>query len=50
MRFAHPGSIERTMVFDSNDKPGVMLSSAVRKYLNHLEAGKRPMITLVFMI
>ena len=29
------GSIERTMVFDSNDKPGVMLSSAVRKYLNH---------------
>ena len=29
------GSIERTMVFDGNDKPGVMLSSAVRKYLNH---------------
>jgi sarcosine oxidase subunit alpha len=29
------GSIERTMVFDSNDKPGIMLSSAVRKYLNH---------------
>ena len=29
------GSIERTMVFDSNDRPGVMLSSAVRKYLNH---------------
>mgnify|MGYP001193893415 CR=1 FL=1 len=29
------GSIERTMVFDCNDKPGIMLSSAVRKYLNH---------------
>ena len=29
------GSIERTMVFDNNDKPGIMLSSAVRKYLNH---------------
>jgi len=29
------GSIERTMIFDCNDKPGIMLSSAVRKYLNH---------------
>ena len=29
------GSIERTMVFDCNDRPGIMLSSAVRKYLNH---------------
>jgi sarcosine oxidase subunit alpha len=29
------GSIERTMIFDSNDIPGIMLSSAVRKYLNH---------------
>jgi sarcosine oxidase, subunit alpha len=29
------GSIERPMVFDGNDKPGIMLSSAVRKYLNH---------------
>ncbi len=28
------GSIERTMVFDCNDRPGIMLSSAVRKYLN----------------
>ena len=23
------------MIFDCNDKPGIMLSSAVRKYLNH---------------
>ena len=23
------------MVFDCNDRPGIMLSSAVRKYLNH---------------
>ena len=29
------GSIERTMVFDCNDRPGIMLSSAVRKYLHH---------------
>ena len=29
------GSIERTMIFDCNDRPGIMLSSAVRKYLNH---------------
>ena len=29
------GSIERPMVFDCNDRPGIMLSSAVRKYLNH---------------
>ena len=29
------GSIERTMVFDCNDRPGIMLSSAVRKYINY---------------
>ena len=29
------GSIERPMVFDCNDRPGIMLSSAVRKYLNY---------------
>tara|TARA_E500000331_G_scaffold123909_1_gene121429 strand:+ start:279 stop:3281 length:3003 start_codon:yes stop_codon:yes gene_type:complete len=29
------GSIERTMVFDCNDRPGIMLCSAVRKYLNY---------------
>ena len=29
------GAIERTMIFDCNDKPGIMLSSAVKKYLNH---------------
>ena len=29
------GSIERPMIFDCNDRPGIMLSSAVRKYLNH---------------
>ncbi|WP_343315316.1 sarcosine oxidase subunit alpha family protein [Brucella sp. BE17] len=28
------GAIERPMVFAGNDKPGVMLASAVRKYLN----------------
>ena len=29
------GSIERPMIFDCNDRPGIMLSSAVRKYLNY---------------
>ena len=29
------GSIERHMVFANNDRPGIMLSSAARKYLNH---------------
>ncbi len=28
------GSIERPMIFDCNDRPGIMLSSAVRKYAN----------------
>ncbi len=28
------GSIERPLVFDGNDRPGIMLSSAVKKYLN----------------
>ena len=29
------GSIERHMVFANNDRPGIMLSSAARAYLNH---------------
>ena len=29
------GAIERHMVFDGNDRPGVMLASAARAYLNH---------------
>jgi sarcosine oxidase, subunit alpha len=29
------GAIERHMVFEGNDKPGVMLASAARTYLNH---------------
>jgi sarcosine oxidase subunit alpha len=29
------GAIERHMVFSGNDRPGVMLSSAARTYLNH---------------
>lgn len=29
------GSIERHMVFANNDRPGVMLASAARTYLNH---------------
>jgi len=29
------GSIERPMIFDCNDRPGIMLSSAVRQYINY---------------
>jgi sarcosine oxidase subunit alpha len=29
------GAHERPMVFDDNDKPGIMLSSAVRRYVDH---------------
>ncbi|MEM1376286.1 MAG: 2Fe-2S iron-sulfur cluster-binding protein, partial [Pseudomonadota bacterium] len=29
------GAIERHMVFANNDRPGIMLASAARKYLNH---------------
>ena len=29
------GAIERHMVFDGNDRPGVMLASAARTFLNH---------------
>ena len=28
------GAIERTLVFDNNDRPGVMLASAVQSYIN----------------
>jgi sarcosine oxidase subunit alpha len=30
------GAIERHMVFANNDRPGIMLASAARTYLNHL--------------
>ena len=29
------GSLERPLVFDNNDRPGIMLSSAVKKYANY---------------
>jgi len=29
------GSIERPLIFNGNDRPGIMLSSAVKKYLNY---------------
>ena len=28
------GSLERPLIFDNNDRPGIMLSSAVEKYAN----------------
>lgn len=33
------GAIERHMVFPGNDRPGVMLASAARTYLNHYGVG-----------
>ena len=34
-RISHLGAIERHMVFPNNDRPGIMLASAAREYLNH---------------
>ena len=31
------GSLERPLIFDNNDRPGILLSSAVEKYSNFLE-------------
>lgn len=41
------GAIERPMVFAGNDMPGVMLASAVRKYLNRFAvlAGQRVVVS-----
>ncbi|MGH6932909.1 MAG: sarcosine oxidase subunit alpha family protein [Dongiaceae bacterium] len=40
------GAIERPLVFSNNDRPGVMLASAVRNYLNRfaIAPGKRAII------
>ncbi|MGY4858625.1 2Fe-2S iron-sulfur cluster-binding protein [Cryobacterium sp. AP23] len=41
-----PGAHERPLVFDNNDRPGIMLASAVRSYLNRyaVAAGSRVVI------
>ena len=44
---AAPGSIERPYVFEGNDKPGVMLSTAVRRLI-HLHAVKPGSRAVVF--
>lgn len=40
------GAIERPIVFGGNDRPGVMMASAVRTYLNRfaVAAGRRPVV------
>lgn len=40
------GAIERPLVFDGNDRPGVMLAGAARTYLNRygVKVGERPAI------
>src|SRR6478735_10898532 len=42
-----PGAHERPLVFENNDRPGIMLASAVRSYLNRyaVAAGKRVVIS-----
>jgi len=42
------GAIERTMVFGDNDRPGIMLGSAVRTYVNQYAAlpGRRAVVVL----
>lgn len=41
-----PGAHERPLVFENNDRPGIMLASAVRSYLNRyaVAAGRRLVI------
>ena len=41
-----PGAHERPLVFENNDRPGIMLASAVRSYLNRyaVAAGQRVVI------
>ena len=41
------GSHERPLVFGGNDRPGVMLSSAVRSYINRYGVlpGRRAIVT-----
>ncbi|MEC5192390.1 MULTISPECIES: 2Fe-2S iron-sulfur cluster-binding protein [unclassified Arthrobacter] len=42
-----PGAHERPLVFENNDRPGIMLASAVRTYLNRyaVAAGQRVLIS-----
>ena len=42
-----PGAHERPLVFENNDRPGIMLASAVRSYLNRyaVAAGSQVVIT-----
>jgi len=42
-----PGAHERPLVFENNDRPGIMLASAVRSYLNRyaVAAGSRVVIS-----
>ncbi|MEV8131771.1 sarcosine oxidase subunit alpha family protein [Pseudarthrobacter oxydans] len=42
-----PGAHERPLVFDNNDRPGIILASAVRTYLNRygVAAGRRVVIS-----
>ncbi|MGY2744134.1 sarcosine oxidase subunit alpha family protein [Arthrobacter sp. UYCu723] len=42
-----PGAHERPLVFENNDRPGIMLASAVRSYLNRyaVPAGSRVVIS-----
>ncbi len=36
------GAIERHMVFANNDRPGIMLASAARTFLNHFGVAVGP--------
>ena len=46
------GSLERPLVFNNNDRPGIMLSSAVKKYADYygVATGQKNMFSLQIMI
>ena len=37
------GAIERPLVFPDNDRPGIMLADAARRYLVDMASGRRPL-------
>ncbi len=43
------GAVERPLVFPNNDRPGIMLAGALRKYLHHyaVRPGKRAFVAVI---
>ena len=46
------GSLERPLVFNNNDRPGIMLSSAIKKYADYygVICGKKMFFLLIMIL